>query len=149
MNTASFDDFGRAFFEGAARGQLMVTRCLRCGAWSWPGGLASPSHRTWCPACLSPELEWQASAGRGTLFTFTRMHSAPDPTWSGPVPYVVAVVELAEGPRLVSTVVDSEGVDLRIGMSLEVAFDEVSDGVVLPVFRPTQPARGEHDVRRS
>jgi uncharacterized OB-fold protein len=123
------DDLSRPFFEGAARGELMIMRCTACGAY------LAPASRL-CTECLNESLEWVAASGRGTLFTFAVMHQKYHPGFFGELPYNIAVVELEEGPRLNSNVVGVANDDLQVGMPLRVTFEEAGEGVTLPKFRP-------------
>jgi uncharacterized OB-fold protein len=125
------DDASRPFFEGAARHALMIQRCSACRTYLAPGSLA-------CDECLaaSDALEWVEASGRGTLFSFAIMHRAYHPAFADEIPYNVALVELDEGPRLPSNVVGVANEALRVGMLLEVTFEEVGEGVTLPKFRP-------------
>jgi uncharacterized OB-fold protein len=125
------------FFEAARRGELMLLRCARCAAWSWPGVLNSPTPRPACSECLSFDVHWEQSAGRGRLYTYTVFHAAPADGWPDHVPYAVALVELAEGPRLFSNIVDCPIDELAIDMRLEVTFRAVGQaGTIVPLFRP-------------
>ena len=120
----------RRYWEAARRHQLELPRCRRCGhPFFYP--------RASCPRCLSGDLEWVAASGRGTLHTFTVVYRGARAFPLG-TPYVIAIVELAEGPRLMTNLVDVEPdpARLRIGMPVEVVFADVSADVALPRFRP-------------
>jgi uncharacterized OB-fold protein len=84
--------------------------------------------------CFAPGLAWVAASGAATLYSFTIVHQ-PYPGFEDDVPYNVALVELAEGPRLLSSIVDCDNADLRVGMPLEVVFERWTDDVTLPKFR--------------
>jgi len=120
----------RPFWEAARRHELMLQRCRPCDhLFFYP--------RAACPRCLSGDLAWQRVSGRGTLHTFTIVHRGARDFPLG-VPYVLAIVELDEGPRLMSNLVGvaADPTVVRIGMPLEVVFEDVSDTVALPRFRP-------------
>ncbi len=117
------------FFEAARRRQLVVQRCGGCGTLRFPA-------RAICSHCLSREATWMPVSGRGTVFSFAVMHQAAHPGFASEVPYAVVVVELDEGPRLLTNVVDCPVGDVRIGMPVEVVFDDVAPDVTLPKFRP-------------
>ena len=85
--------------------------------------------------------DWVAASGRATLFSYTIMHQVYDPAFADRVPYAVADVQLAEGPRMISNVIDCPTSNLRIGMPLEVTFDAVSPKIHLPRFRPATETR--------
>jgi hypothetical protein len=81
-------------------------------------------------------VRWVRSAGRGTVYSFTVTHQNQAPGFRETLPYVLAVVELAEGPRLMTNVVECAPDAVRIGMAVEVVFDDVTPEVTLPTFRP-------------
>jgi hypothetical protein len=108
------------FWDGVARGELLLQRCRACDeVFSLP---ASPC----CPGCLGQDIAWFAASGRGTVFSFTVVHHAFHPAFAADVPYVVADIELEEGPIVVSNVSERP----HIGMHVTVYF---ADG--LPKFR--------------
>jgi uncharacterized OB-fold protein len=123
------DDISAPFFNGARDGKLMLQRCSACDGWSFP-------VRERCPHCFAAKLEWRASSGKGTLYTFAIMHQVMNPGFAGSVPYNVSQIDLAEGVRMISNVVGVENRGLRIGMKLEVFFDEIGDNISVPKFRP-------------
>jgi uncharacterized OB-fold protein len=116
------------FFEAAHRHQLVVQRCAGCGALRFPA-------RSICSTCLSRESTWVPVSGRGTVFSFAIMHQAVHPGFAAEAPYAVVVVELDEGPRLLSNLVDCPTADVRVGMPVEVVFDALTPEVTLPKFR--------------
>jgi uncharacterized OB-fold protein len=120
----------RPFWDAAGRHELALQRCRSCGA-----HLFYP--RVACPHCLGGDLEWRRASGRGTLHTFTVVHRGQRGFPLGP-PYVIAIVELAEGPRLMTNLVgiDADPATVRIGMPVEVVFEDVAPGLALPRFRP-------------
>lgn len=117
------------FWEAARRHELVVQRCRGCGAHRFPA-------RNLCSRCLGRDAEWTRVSGRGTLFSYAVMHQVYHPGFAAEVPYAVVVVELEEGTRLISNVLDCPLADLRIGMPVEVAFEDVTPEVTLPKFRP-------------
>ncbi|WP_267970779.1 Zn-ribbon domain-containing OB-fold protein [Streptomyces glomeratus] len=118
------DAFSRAYWEAAAEGRLLIRRCAACGR-------AHHYPREFCPYCWSEEVTWERASGRATLHTWSVVHRNDLPPFRERTPYVAAVVELAEGPRMMTEVVECGEAALRVGMELEAAFRE---GV--PVFRP-------------
>ena len=117
------------FWDGCARGELLLQRCERCGSvWHPPSPL--------CPSCLSTDHAWSGASGRGTVYTYSVVHHAFRPVWEPLVPYVVAIIELAEGPRMVSNLIDIAPEQVRIGMDVEVTFQTVSQSISMPFFRP-------------
>jgi uncharacterized OB-fold protein len=122
------DEASRPWYEGARRHQLMLQRCGACGT-----AMAPVKPR--CITCFAPSPAWVAAAGQGTLYTYTIVHQSY-PGFADQVPYNIAVVELEEGVRVTANVVDCDNDQLRIGMALEVVFDDITDDVTLPRFRP-------------
>lgn len=116
------------FWEGAAKGQLLIQRCSECQALRHPPGPG-------CPSCSS--MEWQPAvmSGKGEIYSFVRHHHPAIPPFEPGHP--VILVQLDEGPRLVSELVerDAAGVRIEIGMRVEVQFDEVEEGFTMPRFR--------------
>lgn len=93
--------------------------------------------RAHCAACGSANLSWQAVSGKGTVYTYTVAYRPPHPVLADQCPLIIAVVELAEGPRMMSNVVDCDPENVRVGLPVEVAFDPIDGSdVSLPVFKP-------------
>lgn len=124
------DEESKGFWEACARHELYVQRCRAC---------QSIRHypRALCPACLSADTEWLRCSGRGTVYTFTVTHQNQAPGFRDGLPYVLAYVELDEGVRILTNVVGCAVDDVRIGMAVEVVFDDVTADLTLPKFKPT------------
>lgn len=125
----------RPFWDAAQRHALELPFCRGCGK-------AHYYPRALCPHCLSPDLEWRQTSGRGTLHTFTVVHRGAKDFPLG-TPYVMAIVELEEGPRLMTNLVGvtPDPAALRIGMPVQVEFRDVTAQVTLPLFRPAERTR--------
>jgi uncharacterized protein len=115
------------FWDGVKDGRLLIQRCTACGALRHP-------PRPMCPHCHSLTWDTLESSGKGTVYSFVMPRHPDFPFFD--VDYIVALIELEEGTRLVSNVVDVAPEDTRIGMAVVVRFDEFDGGVVLPVFTP-------------
>lgn len=115
------------FWEGARNGELLVQQCSSCKVLRHPPGPG-------CPSCGS--LEWAplTASGRGTVYSYAVHHYPEVPGFE--YPNVVGLIELEEGTRLISNLVGIAPADVEIGMPVEVFFDEVDDGLTLPLFRP-------------
>jgi uncharacterized OB-fold protein len=87
-----------------------------------------------CIACFADALSWEPASGRGTLYSYSFVHRTYDPAFAAEVPYNVVLVDLEEGVRTLSNVVDVDRADLEIGMALEVTFETVGE-VAIPKFR--------------
>ncbi len=123
----------RPFWEGCKRHQLLLPYCPRCQDYFW-------YPRPFCPRCFTWHVEWRPSCGRGTLYTYAIQYRPLNPEWADDVPYVTAVVELEEGVRLFTLLVECEPdpQKLRIGMPVEVVFEELNEEVTIPRFRPVK-----------
>lgn len=115
------------FWDGAKDHKLLIQRCGACAALRHP-------PRPMCPHCNSLDWDTVKSSGRGTLFSFV-MPQHPQFPWFEPG-YIVALIDLEEGTRLVSNLVGIEPDEATIGMPVEVFFEHFDDGLVLPQFRP-------------
>ena len=124
----------RGYWEGTLAEELRVQTCNACGNRQMPWGPC-------CTRCLSQDLGWIEATGTGRVFSFTVVRQAIHPTFSAQVPYVIADIELDEGPVMTSNVTDVPVEEVRIGMPVECWFDnEVEDAfhtkLRLPKFRP-------------
>jgi len=125
----------REFWEGAKRHELRIQRCNACGrAYFYP--------RPFCPHCSSKDVEWFTASGKGKLHTYIINHR-PAYGFQDAVPYVIAIVELDEGPRMMTNIVGVEPApeNLPIDMPVEVSWQQESDEVTLPLFKPAGGAR--------
>ena len=122
----------REFWEHCRRRELRFQRCAACGRFRQP---PLPG----CPRCASSAHEWVQVGGRGRVFSYTVVHHAAVPVIQDDVPYVVIVVEFDEAPgaRLVSNLIDAPADAARIGLRVDLVWDDVAADVVLPRFRPT------------
>jgi len=125
------------WWEEAARHRLVVQRCTACGRTRHP-----PGPR--CPACRGDAWEFAPLPGTGTVYTYTVVHKAFLPALVDTVPYVVAAVELdgGGGTRLVSNVVDVDPHDVRVGLAVEVVWEDMGPELALPRFRPLAAGPG-------
>lgn len=121
------DDLSRPFWEAARRRELVLQKCQECGHYRHPPGNT-------CPRCLSDKLEWVKASGQGTVYTWTVFHQVYHRAFARDVPYAVVVVELAEGPRLVTNLVGVRAEDITVGMPVEVVFEDITPEITLPKF---------------
>jgi len=119
----------RGYWEGAGRHALVLQRCRRCET-------VQHRPRALCVTCLGFEVEHFEASGRGTVWTFTVTEQNQVPPFRDATPYVLAYVELEEGPRLLTNVVGCSPDDVRIGLPVRVEFRADADGLAVPVFRP-------------
>ena len=115
------------FWNGVTEHRLLIQRCAECATLRHP-------PRPMCPVCNSLAWDTLEASGRGTVFSFVMPHHPPYPWFE--YPYIVVLVDLEEGVRLVSNLCDVAPADVTIGMPVEVFYGHFDDGVVLPQFRP-------------
>ncbi len=122
----------RPFWEAARQHRLVVQQCRQCG---------NLQHypRPFCVRCLATDLDWRECSGRGTVYAFTVVRQAASAAFAPDVPYVLATVELEEGPRLATNIVGCPPEAVRVGMPVQAVFDDVTPEVTLIKFRPLTP----------
>ena len=117
------------YWDAAKEGRLLIRRCNACKrAYFYP--------RDFCPHCWSEDVSWEEASGRATLYTWSVVRRNDLPPWPERVPYVAAVVDLEEGPRMMTNVEGCELDELAIGMPLIVDFRADTDEITVPIFRP-------------
>jgi len=122
------DHVSAPYWEAAARGVLLYQECPACGHRQF-------YPRAMCTACAATPA-WREASGRGTVHTFTVIRQNWAEPFRGLLPYVVAIVELDEGPRMMTNVTHCDPEDVVIGMVVEAYVAPVEDGLALPLFRP-------------
>ena len=119
------------YWEKAKAHELWLRQCDDCGnAYFYPRDIS--------PCCFSKNTSWMQASGKATLFTFAIVHRPPHPGFREIAPYVTAIVELEEGPKFPTNIVidDPTPENLQIDMALEVTFDDITDTIALPKFKP-------------
>ncbi len=120
------------FWDGARGGKLVMQRCQDCQSWVF-------CPRPICIECNGERLAWTAVGGRGKVFAFTVIREVVGQALRGfapDIPYVTAWVDLDEGPRFCSNIIGCPIEKVKIGMDVEVVFEDSGDGVTLPKFKP-------------
>lgn len=122
------DNVSTPYWEAATRGELLFQECPECGN-------RQLYPREMCTLCAA-KPEWRTATGRGTVYTYTIIRQ----NWAEPfrsmLPYVVAMVELEEGPRLMANVTGVDPEEVTVGMPVEAWFETVEEGAAIPMFRP-------------
>jgi uncharacterized OB-fold protein len=121
--------WARPFWDGANHGRLMIQRCDDCHRHVFYPRVA-------CPYCFSERLAWVQAAGRGTVYSYTVVYNNAPSAFAPDVPYVVAVIHLTEGVRMLSNIVQCDLDGLRCDMPVEVTFERLNEEFTLPKFRP-------------
>ncbi|MEI9992005.1 MAG: Zn-ribbon domain-containing OB-fold protein [Rhizomicrobium sp.] len=118
------------FWEGTRRHKLLIQQCGNCGRNRFP-------PTTFCSHCRSDAVRWLEASGRGKVFSWIVVrHPVPKDVYASDVPYVVAIIELDEGVRIVSNIVECDPSDVRAETPVRVIFRDVTDSVTLPLFVP-------------
>jgi len=116
------------FWEGCKEHQLRFQRCSSCGHVRWPPSVI-------CPICHSSNMEWIVASGKGRIYSFVVYHVAFHPTFQNDIPYVTAIVELSEGPRILTNIVGCNPSELQCDMPVKVEWDDITDEFSLPKFK--------------
>ncbi|MCL5985476.1 MAG: Zn-ribbon domain-containing OB-fold protein [Actinobacteria bacterium] len=119
----------KKFWEAAKNHQLVLQRCKSCGEIIY-------FPRIICYRCLSEDLEWVESIGNGTVYSFTIIMQPAYKSFESEVPYVYAIIDLDDGARMISNIVNIEPTKVKIGMRVKVIFDDVSPEISIPKFEP-------------
>ena len=125
----------KPFWDGCKEHKFKLFRCKVCGAWYWP--VASCRNHKNEP--YMGNMEWVEASGRGKVFTFNIHHVAFNPVFKDDVPYVYALIELEEGPMFGTNIVGCEPGEVKVGMPVEVVFEDITEEFTLPKFRPIKP----------
>ena len=112
----------RPFWDAAGAGRFVLPICAACGKAHW-------YPRAICPFCASERLTWQPACGRGSIYTFSVMRRAAEP-------YAIAYVTLAEGPTMLTNIVDCDFDTLHVGQPVTVVFRSADNGQAVPMFSP-------------
>jgi uncharacterized protein len=121
------DSDSRPYWEGLTQGELRIQRCSSCSkAVFYP--------RSICPHCFADQLSWIVASGKGTIYSYTVAHQAFGP-FAADIPFVIAIVELEEGVRMMTRVINAPRERVAVGAAVEVTFESVGEELTLPYFR--------------
>jgi uncharacterized OB-fold protein len=123
----------RVYWEGCRKHQLLIQHCSACGHYQF-------YPRSFCTCCMAREPAWEQASGLGTVASWTVVRRPVSEAYAAQTPYVIALIELDEGPVMMSQVTGCDVDGVRSGMRVEVAFEAWSEQVTMPVFRLAQPA---------
>ncbi|MFQ5872710.1 MAG: Zn-ribbon domain-containing OB-fold protein [Dehalococcoidia bacterium] len=123
------DEVSRPFWRGTKRREILLQKCRDCENLIY-------YPRPLCTKCFGSNFEWTRCSGYGTVYNYTVTYQSVISGFDEDLPYVFAIVELEEGVRVSSNIVGCSPEDVKIGMPVEVAFEEISEEVALPKFRP-------------
>jgi len=119
------------YWQATKRHEFMAQKCQTCGYVHLPPGPA-------CTNCLSADQDWIRLSGKGTIYSYGIYYQLWHPGFTEDIPYNVALIELAEGPQIISQVVGCRNAELGCGLEVEVMFDDVTPEITLPKFRLTK-----------
>jgi uncharacterized OB-fold protein len=119
------------YWEGCKRHQLRIQRCTACNHYQF-------FPRIYCTKCFSDRVEWVDASGLGKVLSFTIVRRPVSPAFADEVPYVVALVTLDEGPQMMTNIVGCAPDEIAIGMPVEVVFEDWSETISIPKFRPAR-----------
>jgi len=117
------------YWKAARRHELVFQKCRSCGQEIY-------FPRTICYRCLSGDLEWVRSTGQGIVYSYTIIYQASYESFAPDVPYVYAIVELQEGIRMISNIININPLLVKIGMKVKVVFEDVTNEIGIPRFKP-------------
>lgn len=126
---------GAPFWAATRERRLVLPWCLACARPHW-------FPRDFCPHCLGSALEWREASGQGEVYALSVMPKPANPAMAGREPYAVALVDLAEGVRMMTNIVGADADDVAIGQAVTVTWEPLSDGRHLPLFRPSTTGLG-------
>lgn len=119
----------RPFWEGCRSGILRLQYCEQCQQHQF-------YPRLYCMHCGSDKISWVTASGRGVIYSYTIIHQNKSPEFVQDTPYNVAIIQLAEGPRMMSNIIAIPPEDLRIDLPVKIVFDPVTDTISIPRFEP-------------
>lgn len=127
----SINGDSKEFWAGCKEHELRFQKCKVCGHVRWPASII-------CPRCYSNETKWIIAGGKGKVYTFAVYHVAYHPGFENDLPYVVAEVELEDGPRLLTNIVSCRPDEVKCEMVVEVTWEDITEEFSLPKFKPYQ-----------
>ena len=122
-------DETRPFWDGLKKHELLIQKCPDCGAYQF-------YPRSACIKCMSENIEWVKASGKGKVYSYTIAHRPARPAFTEDVPYNIAIIELEEGVRMTSNLVEIGNDDIRVDMPVEIVYDDVTPEITLPKFKP-------------
>jgi uncharacterized protein len=119
----------KPYWEYCHKHELRMQKCTECGYIRFPVSML-------CPQCHSLDSQWVKLSGKGSIYSFTVYRVPYHPAFKDDIPYVLAIIQLAEGPRMESNIVGCRPEDVRIEMPVEVSFEDITSEISLPKFKP-------------
>jgi uncharacterized OB-fold protein len=129
LPNAANEELTKPYWEATKRHELVMQRCKRCSSYVW-------YPRELCTSCLGSDLEWVKMSGKGRLYSYTVIYQPASPVFRDDVPYVFAMIQLDEGPRMVANLIDVPLDQVQVEMPVQIVFDDVTPEVTLPKWKP-------------
>jgi hypothetical protein len=120
--------WSQEFWKGTKDHKFLLKKCKECGHIDHP-----PYY--YCTECMSLEHEWVEASGKGTVYTYSTTYMGAPPAFTKEQPFTLAMIDLAEGPRMLSRIVDAQPEEIKIGADVEAVFDDVTEDTTLIMFR--------------
>lgn len=117
------------YWRGCHNHELLIQQCNNCGVFQF-------YPRSICTSCMSENVEWVQSSGKGKVVTYTIVYRAPNKAFEADLPYVIALIKLDEGPTMMSNIVHCEPKKVKIGMEVKVFFEDWSEEITIAKFEP-------------
>ena len=119
----------KPYWDACRQGQLVIQKCDSCNEFQfYPRGI--------CANCWSNDIKWHKASGKGTVWSFTVTYQNRTPGFAEDVPYILALVELEEGVRMFTNILECDPKEAKIGMPVEVTFVRANDQITIPYFKP-------------
>jgi uncharacterized OB-fold protein len=123
--------WSKPFWEGTKQKKLLIQQCKDCNS-----NIFYP--RKFCPECWSSNTSWVEASGKGKVFTFSVTMTGVEDRFVNDLPFILALVDLEEGVRMMTTIVECQPEEVKIGMDVEVIFEDITDEFTLPKWRPVK-----------
>lgn len=120
----------KSFWSGCKEHELRFQKCKDCGHIRWPASMI-------CPECYSQKTEEIVAGGKGKIYTFVVYHTCYHPGFENDLPYVVAIVELEEGPHILTNIIGCNPDEVKCDMPVKVAWEDITEEFSLPKFEPS------------
>ncbi|MEH7177981.1 Zn-ribbon domain-containing OB-fold protein [Neobacillus vireti] len=117
------------YWQGCRNHELLIQQCSDCGRHQF-------YPRIICTDCSSKNVKWVRASGKGKVLSYTIVHRAISKAYKSEVPYVIALIDLDEGPTMMSNVIQCDPQNVKVGMEVEVVFEDWSEEITIPKFRP-------------
>lgn len=123
--------WSKYYWESANQNKFVIQKCKDCGEYNF-------MPRMVCPNCFSDQLEWVEAAGKGKVYSYSIVLNNAPTAFASDVPFVLAIIQLAEGPKMVSNIIDVDFEKIQCDMDVEITFERLNEDINLPKWKPAQ-----------